>query len=78
MRSIRDSRWKLIEYRPDPLLDRGIHHTELFDLKHDPHELNNLASDPAQPDRIAKMRHALLAYLGEHEDPCVEAFTELN
>jgi arylsulfatase A-like enzyme len=48
MRSIRDDRWKLIRYPP-------INHTQLFDLESDPDELNNLASDPAQADRIEEM-----------------------
>lgn len=48
MRSIRDGRWKLIRYPP-------INHTQLFDLENDPDELNNLASDPAQADRIEEM-----------------------
>jgi len=47
-RSIRDDRWKLIRY---PLVDR----TQLFDLKNDPHELNNLAYKPAFNEMLNKM-----------------------
>ena len=47
-RSIRDERYKLIRY---PL----INHTQLFDLIADPHEMNDLAADPAQAVRIEQM-----------------------
>ena len=74
MRSIRDRRWKLIEYRPDPVLERGVKRTELFDLESDPHELNALAPDPSQSERIAALRQRLLDYLRRHGDPCLDAF----
>jgi arylsulfatase A-like enzyme len=51
-RSMRDERWKLIRYP-------RINHTQLFDLKDDPDELNNLAKDPAQAERIKEMLHLL-------------------
>ena len=47
-RAVRDDRWKLIRY---PLID----HTQLFDLAADPHEMHNLADDPAQAERIERM-----------------------
>ncbi len=37
---MKNQRWKLIRY---PAID----HTQLFDLKNDPYELNNLAADPS-------------------------------
>jgi len=51
-RSIRDQRYKLIRY---PQID----YTQLFDLVNDPHELNNLAEDPAHADRVNSMVVAL-------------------
>lgn len=48
MRSVRDDRWKLIVYPP-------INYRQLFDLKNDPHEMKNLADDPAQKDRIERL-----------------------
>jgi len=47
-RSVRDDRWKLIRYPK-------INYTQLFDLKNDPHELHNLADDPAQAGRVQEM-----------------------
>ena len=47
-RSIRDDRWKLIRY---PLIDK----TQLFDLRADPREMNDLASLPEQKERVAEL-----------------------
>ena len=38
--------------RPKPI-------EELYDIDRDPHEVSNLAADPAQRDRLARMRQAL-------------------
>lgn len=51
-RSVRDEQWKLIRY-PE------INHTQLFDLKNDPYELKNLASNAAQAERVEKMLRRL-------------------
>jgi arylsulfatase A-like enzyme len=51
-RSVRDERWKLIRYPQ-------INHTQLFDLKNDPDELNNLADEPSQAGRIKQMLRQL-------------------
>lgn len=51
-RAVRDERWKLIRY---PQVDQ----TQLFDLAQDPDELKNLASDPAQAERIRKLTSML-------------------
>lgn len=46
-RMIKDKRWKLIRYQVD-----GTIREQLFDLANDPHELDDLISDPAtQPHR---------------------------
>jgi arylsulfatase A-like enzyme len=47
-RAVRDDRWKIIRY---PKIDR----TQLFDLQTDPHEIHDLAANPAQADRIAEL-----------------------
>ncbi|MBA2277318.1 MAG: arylsulfatase [Chloroflexia bacterium] len=50
----------------------GTGHEQLFDLDIDPHELHDLASDPAATDRLAHWRHLLIAELAGRE----EGFTD--
>ena len=65
-RSIRDEHWQLIHYPQ-------INLTQLFDLDNDPHELNDLADQPDQKERIAAMTQLLQKDLQELKDP--EPFT---
>lgn len=53
MTALRTDRYKLITYPEIKDLD------ELFDLEKDPHEMNNLAVDPAHADLHAKMKAQL-------------------
>lgn len=62
-RGIRDDRWKLIRY---PQINR----TQLFDLQHDPHELQNLADDPKQAPKIGELMARLAATQKELGDTC--------
>jgi arylsulfatase A-like enzyme len=54
-RSIRDERYKLIRYPQ-------VNVTQLFDLKSDPDEMQNLADDPAQAERIKSLTAKLAAW----------------
>lgn len=48
---------------------------ELFDLKQDPHELHNLADDPAHAGTLERLKQALADWRKEVHDPGVsEAF----
>jgi arylsulfatase A-like enzyme len=60
-RSIRDDRWKLIRY---PLVDV----TQLFDLQSDPHEMRNLAGDPAHKDKVGELMASLVKAQKEYGD----------
>jgi arylsulfatase A-like enzyme len=55
-RMIRDSRWKLIRYNAS-----GVRNTQLFDLAHDPDELDNLADE----GKFAAQRKRLEALLAQ-------------
>ena len=55
-RSVRDERFKLIEYVVD-----GTRHTQLFDLMEDPFETSNLANADDHQDTIKRLRALLQA-----------------
>lgn len=52
-----DERWKFVH--------REGGEDELFDRENDPHEQHNLADDPAQADRVSKMRRRIIASMSE-------------
>lgn len=52
MRALRDDRWKVIRY---PKINR----TQLFDLASDPHELHNLADDPAHEAELVRLANLM-------------------
>ncbi|MGF1583028.1 MAG: sulfatase-like hydrolase/transferase [Gemmataceae bacterium] len=54
-RAVRDHRWKLTVYPK-------INHLQLFDLKNDPDELKNLANNPKQAKRVARMKKMILKW----------------
>ena len=41
---------------------------ELYDLKNDPDEVNNLAADPAYKEQLTRMRKALLYWIADTDD----------
>jgi arylsulfatase A-like enzyme len=63
-RMIRDERWKLIKYNA-----KGVKNVQLFDLKNDPDEINNLAGDPKYAGERERLEKLLLAARKEFSDP---------
>jgi arylsulfatase A-like enzyme len=51
---VRTARWKLVRYT-------ATGEVELYDLEHDPHELDSLAADPAQAERRAELERRATA-----------------
>ncbi len=64
IRTIRTREWKYNKY---------LHgEEELYDMKNDPDEIHNLASDPQYEQEKAHLREKLYAWIEEHEDPFFE------
>lgn len=61
-RAVQDRQYKLIKYRLAP------EHSQLFDLKVDPRETNNLYNDPAYAETVQRMEKMLLAEREHWED----------
>ena len=64
-RMIRADRWKLIHY---PHIDRW----QLFDLKDDPHEGQDLAGDTAYADVVARLKAKLMSWQQQVGDPLLK------
>lgn len=62
-RAIRDQRWKLIRYPQ-------VNVSQLFDLKSDPHEMNNLATDPEHAPKLKQMMALLESAQKQYGDKC--------
>ncbi len=52
--------------------DRAPDTEQLYDLMFDPHEANNLASDPAHEEMLREMRGRLQRWMAETDDPLLE------
>lgn len=65
-RSVRDSRYKLIEY-----FVKGNRTTQLFDLENDPWEINNLSDDLNYSDHLTRLREELAKWQKKLDDPMV-------
>ncbi|MBL7077796.1 MAG: sulfatase-like hydrolase/transferase [Kiritimatiellae bacterium] len=63
LRSVKDDRYKLVEYIHD-----GQNTTQLFDLLEDPAEINSLVDLPEHAERIAGLREQLHAFRDEWDD----------
>lgn len=64
MRAVRTERWKLNVY-----FVKGARTIQLFDLDRDPWEMNNLAEEPAQRERVKEMQALLARWMAEVDDP---------
>jgi arylsulfatase A-like enzyme len=64
VRSVRDREWKLIRY---PERD----YTQLFNLREDPLEINNLATNPANQIKVNEMMKLLADWQKETGDTAV-------
>jgi arylsulfatase A-like enzyme len=69
----------LVDHRDDPQWKKLFDHAygkrpreELFDLKKDPHQMHNVADDPAYANVVKDLREKLLAELKRTGDPRVE------
>lgn len=69
-RALRSGKWKYVFNCGD--LD------ELYDLEADPHELTNLAADPARGEDLKAMRLRLDTWMGENGDGLQERFRRLR
>ena len=61
-RAVRDGKWKLHVYPK-------INHRLLFDLSTDPHEMNNLAADPAHQLDVERMQSLMESWRTRLDDP---------
>jgi len=59
---VRTNEWKYLRYIDDPSIE------ELYNLREDPQETNNLAADPDHQETLAELR-AKLSLLSERYDP---------
>jgi arylsulfatase A-like enzyme len=72
-RAVRDEQYKLIEY-----FVKGKRTTQLFDLKADPWELNNLVDNQKYVGQLKRMRKILLRWKDKIDDPNEEFYAALK
>jgi len=66
-RAVRKGQFKLIEYDV-----KGVQTTQLFDLKNDPMEINNLANDVKYAKKLAEMKTLLKEQKKVYKDPLIK------
>jgi hypothetical protein len=47
---------------------------ELYDLKADPHEMNNVIDDPAYREDVSRLKNRLKEWMIETQDPALRMF----
>jgi arylsulfatase A-like enzyme len=65
-RSVMTRDWKYVY--------NGFDHDELYDLRADPHEMRNLARDPAYSDVVRQMCRRLWRFAHEHDDTAINPY----
>ncbi|MFI3207244.1 MAG: sulfatase-like hydrolase/transferase, partial [Clostridia bacterium] len=68
LRSVKDEQYKLIEYRPSKEYNTSLVRTQLFDLKNDPSEINDLYGKEEYKEVVNKLRERLQEYRKEWGD----------
>ncbi len=58
---VRTDEWKYLRYVDDPSIE------ELYNLREDPQETNNLAGDPGHEERLAELRAKLILLAGRYD-----------
>jgi alpha-L-rhamnosidase len=63
---VRTNNWKYLRYVNDPSIE------EMYDLRNDPEETNNLVADPGHQETLAKLRDRLQSLAAQYEREPVE------
>ena len=69
MRGYSDGEWKLITYNVN-----GKSRTQLFNIKEDPHEVNDLAEIPDAKEKIAELVGKMREWMKKVDDPTTAAW----
>ena len=65
-KAVRTDRWKFIHYYTEPFIN------ELYDLRADPFEMNNLINDPDHTNIVEEMTQELASLMEFYDDPGVD------
>ena len=68
-RAVSDGEWKLIRYYPSARRRAGSDRTQLFRLRADPWEVENLAASPEHQSELERLHAALAAWRRRVDDP---------
>ncbi len=65
-KAVRTDRWKFIHFYKEPFVD------ELYDLKADPFEMNNLIDSPEHQEIVVEMTRELASLMEFYDDPGID------
>jgi arylsulfatase A-like enzyme len=69
-RMVKDERWKLIRYLRSG--DSGTNRTQLFDMQHDPWEMQDLSEEPAMQGHLIRLENELRSWQKQVQDPLLQ------